>query len=83
MWNFSKLNSIKLFILFILFVFVSLAFLHKANNALPFFYKDYHTYKINGKENFDEVSESLVLNRLDFHTLSMEYEYSFSLWFKN
>lgn len=60
-----------------------MAVLQKTNNALPFFYKDYPTYENSGKEYFDSVSESLVLNRIDFNTLSIEYKFKFNLWRSN
>ena len=83
MLNNFKINSIKIFILFVLVVFIGLALFQKSNNALPFFYKDYPTYQNNGKKDFDSVSESLVLNRIDFSVLSMEYKYKFNLWRAN
>ena len=78
-----KDNLILNFILFSLLIFVGLVFFQKSNNALPFFYKNYPTYETNGKEHFDSTSEALVLNRIDFSTLDIEYGYRFNLWRTN
>ena len=75
-----EINSTKIFILFFFVVLIGLAVFQKSSNALPFFYKDYPTYQNSGKKDFDSVSESLVLNRIDFSTLSMDYKYKFNLW---
>lgn len=80
MKNKFKINLFGIYALFLVIVFASLTLIQKNNNALPFFYKDYPTYKINGKQDFDASSESLVLNRIDFATLSKEYKYKFNLW---
>lgn len=72
------LNPFYLICLISLFVFHG--FLLSENNALPFFYKDYPTYENNGKQNFDMASESLVLNRIDFAVLDIEYIHRFHLW---
>ena len=74
----SVLNLFYLICLISLFVFHG--FLLSENNALPFFYKDYPTYENNGKKNFDMASESLVLNRIDFAVLDIEYKHRFHLW---
>lgn len=76
----NRHNSIVSFITFSLLIFIGLGVLQKSNNALPFFYKDYPTYQVNGKQHFDSVSESLVLNRIDFSTLGIEYKYKYNLW---
>lgn len=75
-----KINSVILYIIFLFLMFVALAIFQKSNNSLPFFYKHHPTYEINGKKNFDSVSESLILNRIDFSKLSIEYKYKFNLW---
>lgn len=78
-----KTNTPILFVLFVMAIFISTSWVQKTNNALPFFYKNYPTYENNGKKNFDSVSESLVLNRIDFSTLSLEYTSKFNLWRAN
>lgn len=76
--NFVR-NSIAIYCLFSLVIFVTLEF-SQNNNALPFFYKDYPTYQTNGKKHFDLNSERLVLNRIDFSTRGIDYPYRFNLW---
>lgn len=78
-----KMNSLKFYTIYVIFILLSLTLIQKKNNALPFFYKDYPTYQANGKEAFDSVSESLVLNRIDFSTLHINYNYGFNLWRSN
>ncbi len=83
MLKYLRNSLIASFILLFLLTFFGLQFLQKSNNALPFFYKDYPTYEVNGKKRFDSVSESLVLNRIDFSTLNIDYGYKFNLWRSN
>jgi hypothetical protein len=68
------------FTLSVLMIFLMHGFLLSENNALPFFYKDYPTYSNNGKANFDRASEELVLSRIDFEILGLEYSSQFHLW---
>ncbi|QQE87178.1 hypothetical protein E0E54_07825 [Azotobacter chroococcum] len=68
------------YFLFALVLFAGLAFLQRDGNALPFFYKDYPTYPVNGEKHFDRNSENLVLNRIDFAARDIPYPYHFHLW---
>lgn len=75
-----KTNYLKIYIIFLISIFTGLTYLQNSSNALPFFYKDYPTYENNGKKGFDSISESLILNRIDFETLQLDYKYKFNLW---
>ena len=64
---------------FFVIIFVAISFGQYRSNSLPFLLIDYPTYEINGKPQLDSSSESIVLNRVDFETLYLEYPSFFQL----
>lgn len=75
-----KINSALTSALFFTALLISINFGQYRANTLPFFLIDYPTYEINGRPHFDSTSESLVLNRIDFESLDLEYPSTFQLW---
>ena len=75
-----KINSTFTSVLIFAALFISIGFGQYRANTLPFFLSDYPTYEINGRPHFDSTSESLVLNRIDFESLDLEYPSTFQLW---
>jgi len=70
-----KHNLVTSYLLFSLVLFTGLKLVQYDSNALPFFYKDYPTYRVNGEKHFDRNSENLVLNRIDFAARDIPYPY--------
>lgn len=75
-----KVNSTFTRVLLFAALFIAIGFGQYRANTLPFFLSDYPTYEINGRPHFDSTSESLVLNRIDFESLDLEYPSTFQLW---
>ncbi|WP_349617544.1 hypothetical protein [Azotobacter salinestris] len=80
MLRYFKHNLVASYLLFSLALFTGLNLVQYESNALPFLYKDYPTYAVNGERQFDRNSENLVLNRIEFAVRDIPYPYSFHLW---
>lgn len=76
----AMLRSIYVGASFFAVIFIFISFVQSGSNALPFILHDYPTYEINGRENFDLNSENLILSRIDFELLSVNYPSNFQLW---